>query len=120
MEYNPADWYWKVGADTSKVFSSLTGDYVDLNAAAYLAFLAGGGVPTAIGTEDELGAVLAPHSVRPSRAGILDAYKDAQAGNISIKVAAKILYFFANEIRSLKGQPTITPAQFRSWVKDLM
>lgn len=120
IPYNPNKHYWIVAGDQSRVYSSETEDYVPSNNAAYQAWRSSGGLPTPIENESLLGEVLAQLSLRPKPAGILDAYKDAQSVNISAKVAAKILFKFANEIRLLKGQNEITPAQFKAWVKDLM
>lgn len=119
-EYEITNWYWIVGGDETKVFSSASGDYVSANNPAFVAWKADGTVPTQILNEDELGEVLAPYNIRPAAANVLDKYKDAQAKELTIKTVAKALFFMANEIRALKGQNAITPQQFRGWLKDLM
>lgn len=120
MEYDPKNWFWKVGGDETKVFSSAVGDYVQLNAPAYLAWLALGNSPRAIDTEESLGEVLAPLAIRPTNPEVLDAYKDTQASNITVKIAAKVLFNHENRLRALEGKQPATPAQFKNALKDLM
>jgi hypothetical protein len=118
--YDPQNWYWIVAGDETRAFSSASGDYVPAANATYQAWLSDGTRPTRIASEQELGEVLAQHSVRPAHANVLDQYKDSQAGQISIKVAAKILFWCVNEIRTLKGQQPVTANAFRNFVKGLM
>jgi hypothetical protein len=59
MRYIPADWYWIVGDDRTKVWSSGRAGWVDVADPAYAAWLALGNGPTPIGSLDELAAVLA-------------------------------------------------------------
>lgn len=119
-DYDPYNWYWKVAGSTTHVYSSATGDYVPVTNPTFLAWSEDGTVPQSIATEAELAEVLAAYSLRPVQATVLDAYQDSQAKNLTIKVAAKILFNLANEIRVLKGQPQLTPQQFRTYVKGLM
>jgi hypothetical protein len=117
----PKNWYWTVAGDPTQVYATNeVGDYVPVANTTYQAWIAAGGITSSIASELELGEVLAQHQLRPVHAGVLDAYKDAQAGNISIKVAAKVLFALVNEVRVLKGQSTITANQFRNYVKGLM
>lgn len=118
--YNPADWYWIVGGDGTKVFSSASGSMVPVSNATYQAWLADGTLPTRIASKAELGDVLAPYSVRPTDADVLDGYQDTQARKLTIEVVAKVLFNLANEVRALKGQQALTAAQFRAYVKGLM
>lgn len=119
-DYNPHNWYWIVGGDETKVFSSASGDYVPANNPTFVAWKADGTVPSRILNEDELGEVLAPYNIRPAAETVLDKYKDHQAKVLTLQTVAKAMFFMANEIRSLKGQNAITPQQFRGWLKDLM
>lgn len=118
--FNPANWYWIVGGDETKLFSSASGNYVQPSNATYVAWLADGTLPTRIASEAELGEVLAPYSIRPVAATVLDGYQDVQARKLTIEVVAKVLFNLANEVRSLKGQQALTAAQFRNYVKGLM
>lgn len=118
--YDPRNWYWIVGGSTTQVYSSATGDYLPLTDVAYVAWLADGNLPTRIATEAELGDVLAPHQVRPIAAGVLDGYQDAHSRKITLEVIAKLILWLVNEVRTLKGQPTVNAAQFRAFVKGLM
>jgi len=120
MEYNPRNWYWIVAGSTTQVYSSASGDYVPVADATYQAWLAAGGVPTSIASEAELGDVLAPYSLRPTAAGVLDGYTDSQATKLTVETVAKILFNHENRIRTLAGQPTITAAQFKSFIKSQM
>jgi hypothetical protein len=118
--FTPADWYWFVAGDEARAYSSNTGEYVQVSDAAFQAWREAGNAPTRIASEAELGEVLAQYSLRPLHVGVLDGYKDSQASQISIKVAAKILFWLVNEVRALKGQQPITAVTFRNFVKGLM
>ena len=118
--FNERDWYWFVGGDESRVFSSASGDYVQPDNTAYLAWLDGNRVPTRIASADELGEVMATYTIRPTNADVLDKYQGTHANKLTVKVIAKVLFYFANEIRTLNGQPPINASQFRSFLKRLM
>lgn len=118
--YNPLDWYWAVGSSKTQVFSSAVGEYVAVDAPAYVAWLQAGAAPTPIGTDAELGEVLASASVRPKPAALLEAYKDGQARELTIAVVAKVLLWLVNEVRALKGQQAIGAPAFRAFLKELM
>lgn len=118
--YTPQNWYWIVGGSTAQVFSSKAGDYVPVADATYAAWLAAGNVPTKIDTEANLGAVLSPYSLRPAHPGVLDAYKETQATQITLAVVAKLLFNHENRIRALEGQPQITAVQFKTAIKGMM
>lgn len=119
-DYDPFNWYWKVNGSTTQVYSSAAGDYVPVDNPAYVAWKADGTVPTNIASAAELGEVLAPYNLRPVQATVLDAYQDSHAKKLTIEVVAKVLFNIVNELRVLKGQPQITAAQFRTYVKGLM
>lgn len=118
--YDPLDWYWIVGGDETRLFSSAAGDYVQPGNSDYLLWASDGTSPTRIASESELGEVLAEYQVRPRVDAVLDSYKDRHSRKITLEVVAKVLFAYANEIRALKGQPPINAAQFRAYVKDLM
>jgi hypothetical protein len=118
--YTPENWYWIVAGSATQVFSSASGTYVPITDATYLTWTADGTLPTSIASEAELGEVLAPYNIRPVSANVLDAYQDTQARKLTLEVVAKVLFNVVNEIRVLKGQPQITAAQFRTYVKGLM
>lgn len=63
--YDKTNWYWIVGGDESRVFSSARLEYVPLDDTAYIAWQACGDVfvPTCIASEDELFDVIAPRTV---------------------------------------------------------
>lgn len=85
-----------------------------------MAWVSDGTIPTRIASEAELGEVLAAYSLRPAAANVLDGYQDSQSKQLTIQVVAKVLLWCVNEIRTLKGQPTVTGAQFRAFLKGLM
>jgi hypothetical protein len=120
--FEPSNWYWRVGNDAGRVYSSKAGDYVADNDPAFLAWGTTGLVPTAIATEALLGQVLAPYRLRPavSAAGVLNGYLDEHAGRVTIEVPAKLFMWLVNEVRALKGQPSFTAQQFRGFVKGQM
>lgn len=59
-----ADWYWLVGPSPTQVYHSARRQYVALDDAQYVAFLAGGDAATPILTEAELREVLNNANVR--------------------------------------------------------
>jgi hypothetical protein len=118
--FRPRNWYWIVNGSTTQVYSSAVGNYVPVEDATYQAWLAGGDNPTRIDTEANLGEVLATHSLRPTPAAILDGYTETQAVKLTIETVAKILFNHENRIRTLAGQPTITAAQFKTFIKSQM
>lgn len=118
--YDPANHYWIVAGDESQVYSSVAGDFVPVNNAAYVAWLAAGSAPTRIASNAELGEVLAPLSLRPFHADVLDGYKDAQAVKLTIETVAKVAFNHENRIRALENRQTVSPSQFKQALKDLM
>lgn len=118
--YDPNNWYWIVGGDDTRRFSSASGDYVPAGDATYVAWAADGTIPSRILNEDELGEVLAPYNLRPTHVAILDKYKDSQAKVLTVQTMAKVMFFIVNDLRELQGKAKITPAQFRGWLKDQM
>lgn len=50
----------------------------------------------------------------------IDAEADAEVLRTIENTVGKVLYKMANEIQVLKGQPTLTPNQFRTYVKNLL
>lgn len=55
--YDPSDWYWQVTADP-QVWSSKRFMYVNTSDAAYLSFIAEGGIVTAIDSTDSLADIM--------------------------------------------------------------
>lgn len=120
IPYNPRNWYWTVNGSTTQVFSSAAGNYVPIDNAAYLAWVAAGGNPTRIANEAELGEVLAPLQLRPTAANVLDGYKESQANKLTVEVIAKVLFRIVNDLRVLQGQSELTATQFKNFLKGLM
>ncbi len=58
MNYNPANWYWVVGGDETRAYSSASAAYVPASDATFMAWLADENIPTAIDTEAALNDVL--------------------------------------------------------------
>jgi len=120
MNYDPRNWYWIVGGDTSRVYSSRIGNYVSPDNATYVAWLAAGGVTTRILNADELAEVLANASVRPAQADLLDRFKDSQAGKLTIELVAKVLFNHENRVRVVEGKQPITANQFKAALKAML
>ncbi|MER9533034.1 hypothetical protein NKI89_24955 [Mesorhizobium sp. M0309] len=118
--YDPSNWYWIVAGSATQVFSSASGNYLPVADTTYQAWLAGGNASTRIASEAELGDVLAPYQIRPAAAGVLDGYKDSQATKLTIEIVAKVLFNHENRLRALEAKQAVTPAQFKSALKDLM
>lgn len=118
--FDPKNWYWIVGGDDTRVYSSAIGDYVPVSDGAYQAWLAQGGTPTRIATEAELGEALAPYALRPAATAVLDAYKDSQAAKLTVETVAKVAFNHENRIRVLEGKQPVNAGQFKQALKDLM
>jgi hypothetical protein len=118
--YNPLDWYWIVGGDLTKVYSSAAGDYVPVDAPAYVTFKDLGGVATPIASAAELGQVLSPYSLRPVEASVLDGYQEAQSNGLVIQVNFKVLFNILKRLAVLEGKAAPTAAQARALVKSLL
>lgn len=120
-QYDPRDWYWIVqDVEGDNVYKSSIGDFVSVQDADYLAFLADQNVPTSIASKAELGEVLADARVRPTNADVLDGFKGRHAETLTMAVVAKILFWLVNEVRTLKGQNKVNANQFKSFLKDQM
>lgn len=125
--FNVANWYWTVGGDLTKVYSSKVGDYVLVSDVTYVAWLDAGGIPTVIDSEVSLGQVLAQNSNRPVNASVLDAYQASQADEVLLHKLFKIAFNHENRLRAvernlgLNGSPAnLTPGQAKAIVKALM
>jgi len=123
-DYDPKNWYWRVADSITQVYSSVIGDYVPVDNATYVAWKGDGTNPTRIGSEAELGEVLAGMFMRPagtpSAAAVLDAYKDKQATQLTVEVVAKVTFNHENRIRVLEGRAPVNAAQFKQALKDLL
>lgn len=118
--FDPKSWYWIVAGDSTKVFSSASGDYVPATDPAYAAWCSDGSTPTNIDTEANLGAVLAPYLQRPANVSVLDGYTGSQADTVLGHLVFKILFQHENRIRALEGKAAVTAAQARTFIKGLM
>jgi hypothetical protein len=120
MSYDARNWYWIVGGDETRAYSSAIGDYVPAADATFNAWKAGGNTPTRIASVDELAEVLATASVRPTHADMLDRFKGSQASKLTLELVAKILFNHGNRLRALEGKPSITPPQFAAALKAML
>jgi hypothetical protein len=132
--FTPRDWYWYIGADRSRAYSSARGIYVASDDAALVRWLAGGApgerrAPTVIDSEASLGECLAPHRLRPdpAAAGVLDGFQDAHAKDVVENAAFKIMLNHENRLRAveralgLNGSPAnLQAAQAKAMLKALM
>lgn len=57
--YNPQNWYWRVGGDDSRAWSSAAAGFVPVSDVTFRAWVEAGGVPTNIPDMEELRIVLA-------------------------------------------------------------
>ena len=120
LAYDPRAWYWVVADSATEVYSSAAGDYVPVADPEYQAFISRGETPTQIASAAELGEVLARYELRPTNAAVLDAFKAAQAVNLTVELVARIIFNHENRVRVLEGRPAVNAAQFQQAVKDLM
>lgn len=117
--FNPSDWYWIVAGSTQRVYSSKVGDYVPLSTPDFITW-EGRNSPTRIESEASLGQVLSRYQLRPAPVTILDSYTDSLAEDMAVQAVAKVLFNHENRIRSLAGQSSVTPAQFKAFLKSQM
>ncbi|MDO9711039.1 hypothetical protein [Paracraurococcus lichenis] len=59
MNHSPDKWFWIVGSDADRVYSSAAAQYVPVTDESYTAFVEAGGFATRIINEDELKDVFA-------------------------------------------------------------
>jgi hypothetical protein len=118
--YEPRDWYWAVAGSATEVYSSKSGGFVPVDDDTYRQWLAGGGAPTRIVSEAELGEVLAQYSLRPVAPGVLDGFAETQAAKLPMEVVLKVLLNHENRIRQLESRPSVSPAQFKTFLKGLV
>jgi hypothetical protein len=119
-DFNPKNWYWTVAGDTTRAFSSSTGDYVVAADPTFVAWSSDGTAPTSIDTEANLGDVLAPYFVRPTNSSVLDGYKGSQASSVSLQALFKMLFNHENRLRVLEGKVAVTAPQALTALKALM
>ena len=122
MPYVPGNWYWVVGADSTRVFSSAGAACVPVTDAAYLAWIAAGNGPSKIETEDALWEVLSlayPAGIPPDNTTAQDKLKSIRITGMD-QVAMKIAFNHENRIRALEGKQAVTAAQFIAAIKALL
>lgn len=128
--FDPASWYWIVGSDTTRVYSSAQQPdqsgpvgYVPTRDPTYLAWRADPShVTSQIATEQDLwdylnGRVL---NATPPTSTSTDAAKDQRINTQLSEIIYQIAFSHENRIRALEGQGAITHDQFLSRVKALM
>lgn len=110
--FNPTDWYWQIGSDTSKFYSSA--------AVGFVPSVPEGFTATRIGSQQELADVLIALGV-PVPAGVTasDDLKNIQISAIQL-ATLKGLLNHENRIRTLEGKQAMTVAQFVTAVKSLL
>ena len=126
-DYDPRNWFWIVGADTTRVYSSGAGGYVAIADTTYQSWLAAGRVPSLIVSEAELGVHLSLFGLRPTDASVLSAYQDALAGGIVTAAIFRVSFNHENRLRTIEralglngSPPNLTANQARAAVKALM
>jgi len=127
MDFDARDWFWIVGGDERRVYSSAVGDYMPATDQRYRDWVKAGGVPTRIANEFELGEVLAPYALRPAPAGIVDGYAEKRARGVVDPAGFKVTMDHENRLRAierqlgLNGSPENLPAlDARDAIKKLM
>ncbi len=90
MIYTPANWYWIVGGDKTRVFSSAKSAYVSTDDPDHKAWMASDNRPSAIGSEADLSDVLLPHGMsltgpvrKAAVSTLLDALSASQRATIT-------------------------------------
>jgi hypothetical protein len=115
--YDVLDWYWAVGDDAARVYSSRLRDYVLADDPIYSEWIADGTFPAAIDTERSLGGVLSTLVVlRPIPQGILDGYLDAQA----LQIAQSPDFALWVDLYQQIQQPAPTPQQVLDHIRKIL
>jgi hypothetical protein len=111
--FDVSQWYWIVGADTARAYSSAANDYVSAADPAFVAWQEDGTPPTIIDTEYNLGAVLGVYypALRPIPPGILDGYIDKVAVAALGDEQFAILFNHENRLRNQEGLPPLNVGQ---------
>lgn len=118
--FDPTNWYWYVGGDTTRAYSSAIGDFVTSSDPTFVAWRAKGNAPTKIDTAANLGVVVAnAGATRPVDAGVLSGYQNQLASGIALAIG-KVLFNHENRIRTLAGQGQITAQQFITAIAALL
>lgn len=111
MSVYPSDWFWMIGNDESRYWSSAAAGYVDA--------LPDGAGATRIASEAELWAVIAdqaPDRIPPEGQEVRKERQLDQAD----KVLFQIAFRQENRLRALESKNAITAAQFRTAVKAMI
>lgn len=109
--FNIRDWYWTVGNDQSRFWSS--------KSSAYVPVLPEGAGVTRIASEAELWGVLVEHAPDRLPPEGQDVRKERELDRAD-KVLFQIAFRQENRLRALEGKASITAAQFRTAVKALI
>jgi hypothetical protein len=118
--FTPSNWYWKVGADLTQVYSSAAVGYVPVTDPTYVAWKQKTGGVTKIDAEQSLWDVLIPLGVAvPAGKTTSDAQKTALVTGITL-VIGRVLFNHENRIRALETKAPITMQQFITGVKALL
>lgn len=107
----PEDWFWIVGDDETRFWSSAAGAYVDT--------LPEGAGVTRIASEAELWAVLAEQAPDKLPAAGQDVRKERELDRAD-KALFQIAFRQENRLRTLEGKAAVTAAQFRTAVKAMI
>jgi len=102
--YDPSNWYWVVGGDEKKLWSSFAAKFVGKSDGAYLLWLNVYGAPSRIGTLEELGDVLGSQFLQGAPA----------TPNVVREKRRKLLSLASNAVNTLEdeGKPA---GSFRAW-----
>jgi hypothetical protein len=123
IHYMPRHWYWRVGADAGRVYSSETVGYVFTDNPDYLKWLARNEQgPTKIANEQELWNVLAEAKVDlPSGAAASDDSKDRQIESMH-QLTLAVLLDQENRMRArgTPPQPPLDMAGFKQLIKGII
>lgn len=117
--YTPQDWYWIVAGSTTQVYSSAAVAYVAVSNPTYQTWLASGNSPTKIAVEQDLFDVLAGSGAALPAGGITsDVLKSSRFDGVPQAVRSWA-FDIENRFRVSQGQATLTPSQFKTYVKSL-
>lgn len=121
IPFDPANWYWFVGGDRSRLWSSAAGAYVSPDDKAYLLWLGEGPLPSTIASDDELHEVLAGHGLADKAPAASPEKEDELRERTAQAMAAEpyfaVMLDLENRVRTLEGKPEITDDLYRDGLK---
>jgi hypothetical protein len=119
--YNVRDHYWLVAGNSKRVWSSAVRDYVAADDDTFIQWMATGGTPTPIVSEQELWDVLAVQA--PDRVPEDSAAQERLSAQVFAELPPALhalLLDQDNRLRAIEGKPALSAEQYRDVGKTVV